>query len=80
MLEESQAPHSIINKGEWNALQVLKKDQSITNLPADKGGAVVIMNGTEYDRRMMKLLNDDQTYIKLGKDATNEYNNELVKT
>jgi hypothetical protein len=59
-------------------LNALKKDVTIVILPADKCRATVLMDKTVYDTKMLKLLNDKNTYKKLKADSTNKYQNQLV--
>lgn len=44
------------------ALKNLKKDESITIYPSDKGGGIVILNTTDYNEKMESLLHDVDTY------------------
>ena len=77
MCEKSKPPASNISKGEFQALQNLKKDDSITILPADKGGATVL-NTKDYEDKMDLLLSDTNTYEKLNRDHTATYKRELI--
>nr|XP_054774799.1 uncharacterized protein LOC129282974 [Lytechinus pictus] len=68
-----------LNKEETEALNDLKKDKNIRVLPADKGRTVVILNTCDYNSKCESLLNDTNTYKKLGsKDPTSKYKKELV--
>ena len=39
-------------------------------LPADKGRATVVMDGLNYEERVLTMLNDETMYMKLKKDPT----------
>ena len=60
------------------AIQTLKKDNSITILPADKGRATVIMNTTKYREKMTNMVGDTNTYTRLSKDATHKFKNRMI--
>ena len=47
---------------ESKALKELKNNESIMILPADKGRATVIMDRTDYDRKMISKLDDAAVY------------------
>ena len=48
----------------------LRQDSSIVILKADKGNCTVIMNRKDYDCKVLDLLSDEVTYVKLKKDPT----------
>ena len=79
ILAKSKAPKSNITKGERAALFDLKKDKTITILPADKGRATVILDTEEYKTKMKALLADTETYEVLKKDPTSKYQAKLVE-
>ena len=66
-----------VSKQEWEAIDQLKKDDSIMILPADKGRVTVIMNKSEYEEKCEQLLKDEKTYKKLKGDPTRKYKTEL---
>ena len=39
-------------------------------LPADKGRAMVVMNRTDYDEKMQKMLSEKSTHQPIEKDPT----------
>ena len=80
ILEQCKPPKPNITKEERQALYKLKKDDSIKILPADKGRVTVIMNSEEYDKQIMKLLQDNNTYEKLKSDPTKKYKAKLVNS
>ena len=52
---------------EIKALQELKKDQTISILPADKGRVTVVMDRSEYENKIQNILKDTKTYEPLKK-------------
>ena len=46
------------------ALEVLAKDDSIVITSADKGGGIIIMNKSDYDKKMNDLLGDKNIYAE----------------
>ena len=80
-----------INFHERKALTDLKRDSSLVIKNADKGGCVVVMDATYYKDKMLELLNDTETYIrvddkrdyetmKLIKDFVTKYSNMLSES
>ena len=70
---------SNITKEELQALDDLRKDDTIEILPADKGRCVVVLDKTEYHQKCEGLLNDKKTYERLGKrNPTHGYKKKLV--
>ena len=63
---------------EVRALQELRKNDSVMILPADKGRATVILDRSEYDSKITKILDDTKTYEKLSKDPTTTFKNKLI--
>ncbi|XP_063849711.1 uncharacterized protein LOC135093961 [Scylla paramamosain] len=55
---------SAIPKRYREALNNLRKDDSVMITKSDKGGGVVIMNKADYSAKMMNLLSDTSTYEK----------------
>src|SRR5690606_5120937 len=58
----SKPLRSNLSSSEIKGLNSLKNDASITIKPADKGGAIVIMDTSEYIAKCDSLLNDRNTY------------------
>jgi hypothetical protein len=48
-------------------------------LKADKGNKTVVMDWTEYDDKILNMLNDQQTYKKLRKDPRNVCEKQMKK-
>ena len=66
-----------VSKQEWQAIEQLKRDDTIMILPADKGRVTVVMKKSEYQEKCEHLLNDEKTYKKLKGDPTRKYKAEL---
>ena len=65
------------------ALDCLKKDENIHITKADKSGATVILNRSDYIEKMNTLLRDENTYKELTKNPIDNVNsnfNKKVKT
>ena len=58
----------MIAKNEREALEKLKRNQSIVIKIADKGGAIVVMDKSEYTELIKKDLNNSKYYTKLEHD------------
>ncbi|XP_076062448.1 uncharacterized protein LOC143037780 [Oratosquilla oratoria] len=56
-----------IPKRFWSALENLGNNDNLMITSADKGGGIVIMNKTDYVRKMYDLLSDTTTYEKKHK-------------
>ncbi|XP_040296015.1 uncharacterized protein LOC121007839 [Bufo bufo] len=57
-----------LTTAEIEALESLRSDPTLTLKPADKGGAVVVMDTTKYVHEIMRQLNDPQVYRILDSD------------
>ena len=68
-----------ITKEESVALSNLKNNIDIIIKPADKGGAVVILNREDYLKEAFRQLSDPDTYKKLPNDPTNKTNAEITQ-
>lgn len=69
--------HSNLTLPQWQALKDLRNDKSIIIKPADKGGALVILNTNDYIEKCMAHLDDSSVYERLPTDPTQEVNNEI---
>ncbi|XP_069479435.1 uncharacterized protein [Ambystoma mexicanum] len=58
----------------------LADDRSLTLKPADKGGAIVIMDTTYYEEKILELLTDENTYIKIEQDPVREISSIIETT
>ena len=59
-----------LSRTEREALQNLRCDESIVIKIADKGGAIVVMNKTNYVKNVTEDLDDENYCRKLPKDNT----------
>ncbi|XP_066447099.1 uncharacterized protein [Eleutherodactylus coqui] len=66
-----------MHKDEWLAVKNLSKNQSVIIKPADKGGAVVVMDRFKYLNEIRRQLNDVSTYEKLRQDPTLRFQMQL---
>ena len=55
---------------EMQALKNLANDEEILVLPEDKSKATVVMNKTDYDNKMQRMVSDEDIYQPLEKDPT----------
>ncbi len=69
VLRRARLPRSNLSKNQKDAVRNLRTDKSIHILKADKGNATVILNRTDYDKKILALLNTP-TYKELKRDPT----------
>ena len=62
VLSNAKPPKSNLTKDETESLQKLQGYDDIIVLSADKGNCTVVMDKSEYDSKLMVLLNDSATY------------------
>ncbi|CAJ0964548.1 unnamed protein product [Ranitomeya imitator] len=60
--------HSNLSLVEKQALSSLQNNKNITIKPADKGGAIVVMNHTDYNKEVIRQLSDSNTYGIIQRD------------
>ena len=66
ILKYSKPPTtSKLSRQQKLALKNMRKDDSITIIPAAKGKSIVIMDNDDYSRKINDLLNDKDTYLKI---------------
>ena len=61
------------------ALKTLKNNKTIRISKADKGGKIVVVDKTDYDDKMLDLLNDKTVYKKLNKNPLHKFQTEFNK-
>ena len=61
---------SNLTSSEIKTLNNLTKNVEIRICKADKGNSTVILDKTDYDQKMLSLLNDESTYRILNRDST----------
>lgn len=66
----ARPPNPNLSHGLQTALGKLQRDKDVIIVPADKGNSTVIMDRSDYTKKMEELLKND-TYDKLKKDPTN---------
>ena len=66
-----------ISKEESTALKSLRANTDLMLVPADKGNMTVIMNTTDYKRKIEDHLDDPDTYTALDYDPSNEIRKEV---
>ena len=69
--EDTQKPRNMTTN-EFQTLQQLSNLQDITIKPADKGGAIVILDTTEYIDKVLDLLTDTNHYQPTEHDMTKD--------
>ena len=62
-----------ITNEERQAIKDLAKNKDITIKPADKGGAIVILNTTDYIKEAERQLSDKATYLTTDTDLTTKH-------
>jgi hypothetical protein len=65
VLRNAKPPKNNISKKDQEAIKNLRNNENIVILKADKGGATVVMNKTDYNNKMMEHLTTTGSYKKL---------------
>ncbi|CAJ0927190.1 unnamed protein product [Ranitomeya imitator] len=65
---------------DFQALQSLRNDKNIIIKPADKGGAIVVMNRSDYTKEIHRQLHDGTVYRPLSSDPTTMIRNHIKDT
>ena len=78
VLRRAKLPKSNLNTKELKALKELRQDNSIHILKADKGNATVILDRTDYNQKVQKMLTTP-TYRKLKNDPTASTEQKVTK-
>ncbi|KAJ8033490.1 hypothetical protein HOLleu_23746 [Holothuria leucospilota] len=60
--------YTILTKGEFKAIKTLRNNRSIVIRPADKGGAVTILNTKDYIEEAEDQLKDSKFYARINSD------------
>jgi hypothetical protein len=69
ILKASRKPKDNLSRAERRALRTLRTNADLTVLPADKDNASVVLNTSDYNRKIASLLGAP-TYRRLPKDPT----------
>ena len=78
ILKQSKPPKPNLTREEVKALKQLKSDKGHIILTADKGVALVVMDRSDYIKKMKELLEDTNTYRPLNLDPTKKQKNKLI--
>ena len=70
VLNKPTHAHNNLTSLEIKALKELRRDPSITILPADKGHATIILDTRDYDNKILSIIEDQNTYKGLKADPT----------
>ena len=65
-------------KEEWEALNDLRKDDSIIITRPDKGNGVVIINKLDYLNKMKQLISDETKFKRLARNPTKSREDSLI--
>ncbi|XP_073443832.1 uncharacterized protein [Dendrobates tinctorius] len=79
IIDTNRRQASNISAQKRKAIQSLKTNKEIIIKPADKGGAIVMMNTSDYMKEANRQLMDTRYYRKLESDPTQDYYKELNK-
>ena len=82
ILQRAKPPQSNIASKERQAIKKLNRDKDILILPADKGNATVIMKTTDYNGKILDILNTND-YKKVTRDPTAQIlrkTNQLIRS
>ena len=68
----------ILSKEEWEALNDLRKDDSIIITRPDKGNGVVIINKLDYLNKMKQLISDETKFKNIARNPTKSREDSLI--
>ena len=66
-------PKSIFSDDEFKIIEGLQKDNNIYLIKPDKGNGVVIINRTDYNSRMLNILDDNTKFERINLKKSNIY-------
>jgi hypothetical protein len=69
-LEISKKAYENLSDEEYEAITELAKNKSLVISKADKGNAVVILDASDYRRKVSEILNDDKKFKRLDNNVT----------
>ena len=68
-----------LTRSEYCAIKQLRENHAIVIKPADKGGAIVVMNKEDYIAEANRQLDNSEYYTKISQDPTTPFKRELKK-
>ncbi|KAH3690080.1 hypothetical protein DPMN_193042 [Dreissena polymorpha] len=68
-----------MSKSEEYALEELFNDDEIVIRPADKGSGIVVMDSTDYIKKLKGAISDSGTYVEVTDDKTKSVQNNVKK-
>ena len=68
-----------LSRSERKAITELTNNDKIVIKPADKGGATVVLNRSDYIAEAERQLQDDRFYKELTVDPTEDHNNKVIE-
>lgn len=72
------AHYSNISPDEKSAITELSKDTNIIIKAADKGGAIVVQNISDYKKEAYRQLDDDEFYRRLSGNPTKDFQRRII--
>ncbi|XP_077486812.1 uncharacterized protein LOC144098163 [Amblyomma americanum] len=70
---------SALSRVERDAIKSIRENERIVIRPADKGNATVLLDKADYVKKMLSLLEDGGTYVRLKNDPTLKLEREFQK-
>ena len=70
VIKNHRPPKPTLSSEETKALKELRNDLNLVISKADKGNTTVVMDKTDYDKRLLTILEDNTTYQQLQKNPT----------
>ena len=78
-IKDKKIENQNLTISERKSLKDLSKDKNIVTKPADKGGAIVVLNTVDYIKEAHRQLTDTKTYLKLDNDPTSQFSDNVNK-
>ena len=79
ILQRSKLPnHKNMTTNKRKAINRLRKDKTCLIMKADMGNCLVVMDRSDYDEKMQKLLDDNDTYEKVSKSPFKRIKREFI--
>jgi len=68
--KQTHKPNNNLTRKERRALRELKQNKDIVIKHADKSAGIVVLNRTDYENKVLEMLNDTNTYTRTDTDDT----------